>query len=174
MIADMLCYKNLNLRVTELYIGGRKVNISLVFITQSYFAAPKNIRLNSAHYFIMKIPNKWELQQIAFLPIHQVLTLKTLWVFIKMYCKTIFFLMTDTTLALDKFQEDLWKLMTRLNMKNYNMISAKIDKCQCYREEKILPTDKSRIIHSLNSHFLLSVKLLKDNWKRLKTKKKNK
>ena len=53
--------------------------------------------------------------------------------------------------------------MIRLNMKNYNMISAKIDKCQCYREEKILPTDKSRIIHSLNSHFLLSVKLLKDN-----------
>ena len=109
MIADMLCYKNLNLRVTELYIWGRKVNISLVFITQSYFAAPKNIRLNSAHYFIMKIPNKWELQQIAFLPIHQVLTLKTLWVFIKMYCKTIFFLITDTTLALDKFQENWWQ-----------------------------------------------------------------
>ena len=47
-------------------ISGRKLNISLVFITQSYFAVPKNIRLNSTHYFIMKIPNKWELQQIGF------------------------------------------------------------------------------------------------------------
>ena len=43
-----------------------KLNISLVFIKKSYFAVPKNIRLNSAHYFIMKNPNKQELQQIAF------------------------------------------------------------------------------------------------------------
>ena len=52
--------------VNELFIRGRKLNISLAFITQSYFAGSKNIRLNSTHYFIMKIPNKWELQQIAF------------------------------------------------------------------------------------------------------------
>ena len=52
--------------MTELFIRGRKLNISLVFITQSYFAVPKNIRLNSTHYFVMKIPNKRELQQIAF------------------------------------------------------------------------------------------------------------
>ena len=58
--------KKLNPIVTELFIKGRKLNISLVFITQSYFAVPKNIRLNSTHYFIMKIPNKQELQQIAF------------------------------------------------------------------------------------------------------------
>ena len=56
----MLTNKNPNLVVTELFIGGRKLNISLLFITitQSYFAEPKNIRLNSTHYFIMKIPNK--------------------------------------------------------------------------------------------------------------------
>ena len=72
MIADMLNNKNLNLIVTELFIRGRKLNRSqidvkwIVFITQSYFAVPKNIRLNSAHYFVMKIPNKRELQQIAF------------------------------------------------------------------------------------------------------------
>ena len=66
MIADMLSSKKLNLIVTELFIRGRKLNISLVVITQSYFAVPKNIRLNSAHYFIMKIPNKQELQEIAF------------------------------------------------------------------------------------------------------------
>ena len=55
MIADMLSNKKLNLIVTELF---RKLNTSLVFITQSYFAVPKNIRLDSTHYFIMKIPNK--------------------------------------------------------------------------------------------------------------------
>ena len=62
----MLNNKKLNPVVTELFIRGRKLNISLVFITQSYFAVPKNIRLNSTNYFIMKIPNKQELQQIAF------------------------------------------------------------------------------------------------------------
>ena len=62
----MLRNKKVNLIVTELFIRGRKQNISLVFITQSYFAVPKNIRLNSMHYFIMKIRNKGELHQIAF------------------------------------------------------------------------------------------------------------
>ena len=57
MIADMLSNKKLNPIVTELFIRGRKLNISLVFITQSYFAVWKNIRLNSTHYFVMKIPN---------------------------------------------------------------------------------------------------------------------
>ena len=58
MITDMLINKKLNPIVTELFIRGKKLNISLVFITQSYFAVPKNIRINSAHYFIMKTPNK--------------------------------------------------------------------------------------------------------------------
>ena len=68
MIADMLSNKKLNPILTELFIRGRKLtfNISLVFITQSHFAVPKNIRLNSTHYFIMKILNKRELQQIEF------------------------------------------------------------------------------------------------------------
>ena len=56
----------LNLIVTEVFIKGRKLNISFVFITQSYFAAPKNIKLNSTHYFIMIIPNNQEIQQIGF------------------------------------------------------------------------------------------------------------
>ena len=58
MIADMLRNKKLNLIVTELFIRGKKLNISLVLITKSYFMVPKNIRLNSTHYFIMKILNK--------------------------------------------------------------------------------------------------------------------
>ena len=66
MIADMLSNKKLNSTVTELFVRCRKINIFLVFITQSYFAIPKNIKLNSTHYFIMKIPNERELQQIAF------------------------------------------------------------------------------------------------------------
>ena len=48
-----------------MFIRGRKLNISIVFITQSYFKVPKDVRLNSTHFFIMKIPNKRELQQIA-------------------------------------------------------------------------------------------------------------
>ena len=62
MIPDMLSNKKLNPIVTELLIRGRKSNISLVFITQSYFAVQKNITLNSTHYFAMKILNKRELQ----------------------------------------------------------------------------------------------------------------
>ena len=66
MIADSLVIKKLNPIVTESFIRGRKLNISIVFITKSYFAVTKNIRLNSTHYFIMNIPNKRELQQIVF------------------------------------------------------------------------------------------------------------
>ena len=62
----MVSNKNFHPIITELFITGRKLNISLVFITQSYFAGPKNIRLNSTHYFFMNIANKQELQQIAF------------------------------------------------------------------------------------------------------------
>ena len=66
MRPDVLSNKRLNPVVTELFIRARKLNIFLVFITQSYFALPKNIRLNSTYYFIMKIPNKCKLQQISF------------------------------------------------------------------------------------------------------------
>ena len=58
MIADMLSIKKHNPTVTELFIKGRKLNISVVFITQSYFPVPKIIRLNFTHFFIMKIPSK--------------------------------------------------------------------------------------------------------------------
>ena len=57
--------KKLNPIVTKLIITVRKLIVSLVFITQSYIVVPNNIRLNSTHYFIMGIPNKWELQQRA-------------------------------------------------------------------------------------------------------------
>ena len=75
MIADTINDKKLNSVVTELFIIGRKLHISLAFITQSYFKVPKDVRPNSTHFFIMKIPNKGELQQIALI-IHQLLALK--------------------------------------------------------------------------------------------------
>ena len=65
MIADVISNKKLNAIVIELYIRVRKLNILLVFITQSYLKLQKEIQLNSTHYFIMKIPNKRELQEIA-------------------------------------------------------------------------------------------------------------
>ena len=61
MIADMIHNKKLNSIVTELFIRG----ISLLFITQSYFQVPKDVRLNTIHFFIVKIPNKRELREIA-------------------------------------------------------------------------------------------------------------
>ena len=65
MIADRINNKKINSIVTELFIRGRKLNISLIFITQSYFKIAKDVRNNSTHFLIMKIPNKRELQQIA-------------------------------------------------------------------------------------------------------------
>ena len=62
MIANMINNKKLNSIVTQLFIRGRKLKIYLVFITQSYFKTPKDVRLNSTYFFIIKIPNKRELQ----------------------------------------------------------------------------------------------------------------
>ena len=58
LIADMESNKKLSPNVTELFLRKRKLNISLVFISQSYFKVPKTISLNATHYFIIKIPNK--------------------------------------------------------------------------------------------------------------------
>ena len=65
MIADIMTNKKFQAIIKELFIRCRKLNISLVFITQSYFSVPKDVRLNSTHYLIMKINNRKELQNIA-------------------------------------------------------------------------------------------------------------
>ena len=65
MITDIMTNKRFQAIIKELFIRCRKLNISLVFITQSYFSVPKDVRLNSAHYLIMKINNKRKLQNIA-------------------------------------------------------------------------------------------------------------
>ena len=65
MIADIMAKKKFQTVVKELFIRCRKLNISLVFITQPYFSVPKDVRLNSTHYLIMKINNRKALQNIA-------------------------------------------------------------------------------------------------------------
>ena len=61
----MINNKKLNSIVSELFIRRRKLNISLVFIASSYFRVPKDVTLNTTHFFIVKIPNKRKLQQIT-------------------------------------------------------------------------------------------------------------
>ena len=61
MIADMEANKKLSSIVTELFLG-KNLNISFVFISHSYLIVPKTIRINAIHHFVIKIPNKRELQ----------------------------------------------------------------------------------------------------------------
>ena len=72
MIADMESIQKLNPIFTELFLRRRKLNILLVLILKSYFKVPKTIRLNATDYFIMKIPNKRELQQEASNPLSEI------------------------------------------------------------------------------------------------------
>ena len=58
IIADMINNKKRNPAVTELFIRGGKLNISIVFVTQSYFTVPKDVKLNCTHFFIMKFQIK--------------------------------------------------------------------------------------------------------------------
>ena len=99
MIADMINNKKLNSIVTELFIRGRKLNISLVFITQSYFKVPKDVRLNTTHFFIAKIPNKRELQQIALNHSSDIDTKDFIKIHKKCTAEPYSFLVNGTTLA---------------------------------------------------------------------------
>ena len=86
MIAEMISNKNLNPVVTGLFTRGRKPNFSLAYITQSYFAVSKNIRLNSTHNFVMEIINKKDFQKL-YLITYQILAFKALWIFNKKVLK---------------------------------------------------------------------------------------
>ena len=113
MIADMINNKKLNSVVTELFIRGRKLNISLVFITQSYFKVPKDVRLNTTHFFIMKIPNKRELQQIAINHSSDINTKDFINIYKKCTDKPYSFLVSDTTLSSDdplRFRKNLYNI----------------------------------------------------------------
>ena len=76
MIVDMEANQKLSPIVTKFFLKGRKLNISIAFILQSYFKVPKDIRLNATHCFIMKIPNRRKLQNIYFRIIQLILSLE--------------------------------------------------------------------------------------------------
>ena len=110
MMADMIDNNNLNPIVTELFIRGRKLNISIAFITQSYFKVPKDVRLNSTHFFIMKIPNKRELQQIALNHSSDIDFKNFMNIYKKCTTEPYSFLVNDTTLPSDdplRFRKNL-------------------------------------------------------------------
>ena len=119
VIADMLSNKNLNPIVTELFIRGRKLNISLVLMTQTYFAVPKNIRLNSTNYFVMKIPNKRELRQIAFNHSSDIDFQDFMNLHKKCTAKPYSFLVIDTPLASDNSLRLRKNLLERIFYKEY-------------------------------------------------------
>ena len=101
MIADMMHSKKLNSRVTELIIRGRKLNISLVFTTQSYFKVSKDVRLNTSQFSIAKIPNKRELHQIAINHSPDINTKDFANIYRKCTAEPYSFFVNDTTLASD-------------------------------------------------------------------------
>ena len=106
MIADMINNNKLNPIVTELFIRGRKLNISIVFITQSYFKVPKDVRLNSTHFFIMKIPKF----QIALNHSSDIDFKDFMKIYKKCTAKPYSFLVNDTTVPSDdplRFRKNL-------------------------------------------------------------------
>ena len=168
MIADMLSNKQLNPIETELLIRGRMLNISLVFITQTYFAVAKNIGLISTHYFIMKIPNKQDLQKIAFNHSSDIDFIDFMNIYKKCTAKPYSFLVIDASIASDdpsRFRNNLLerieKLMTiydefrderlqydinREAAKISALSSRKNDKYEYLTGEEILPFNRRHII----------------------------
>ena len=110
VIADMINNNKVNPIATELFIRDRKLNISIVFITQSYFKFQKDVRLNSTHFFTMKIPNKRELQQIALNHTSDIDFKDFMNIYKKSTKEPYSFLVNDTTLPSDnplRFRKDL-------------------------------------------------------------------
>ena len=113
MVADMIHNKKLNSVVTELLIRGRKLNIFLVFIIQSYFKVPKDLRLNTTHFFISKISNRRELQQIAINHSSVISTKDFENIYRKSIAEPYSFLVNDTTLASDnplRFRKNIFNV----------------------------------------------------------------
>ena len=112
MIANMISNKKLNSIITELFIRGRKLNIYLVFVTQAYFKVPKDVRLNSTHFFIMKIPKR-ELQQIAINHLSDINSTDFVKIYKKCTAEPYSFLVNNTTLASDnplRFRKNLFNI----------------------------------------------------------------
>ena len=123
MIADMIHNKKLNSIVTELFIRGRKLNTSLVFITQSYFKFPKDVRLNTSQFLIAKIPNKRELQRIAISYSLDINTKDFTNIYRKCTSEPYYYLLNDTTLSSNnilRFRKNLFNIYNT-NHDNFNV-----------------------------------------------------
>ena len=113
VIADMINNKKLNSTITKLFINGIKLNIYLVFITQSHFKVLKDVRLNSTHFFVMKIPNKRELQQIALNHSSHINSKDFTTIYKKCTTEPYSFLVNNATLASNNpltFRKDLFNI----------------------------------------------------------------
>ena len=113
MIADMINNKKINSVVPELFIRDRKLNISLVFITQSYFKVPEGVKLNFAHFFIMKYQNKRELRQIGLNHSSDISSKDFIKIYKKYTAEPYSFLVNDATLASDnplRFRKNLFNI----------------------------------------------------------------
>ena len=116
MIAGITKNKKLDSIVTELFARGRKIIISLVFITQSYFKVPKDVRLNTTHFFIAKIPNKRELQQIAINHSSDINSKDFTNIYRECTAEPYSFLVNDTTLASNnslRFRKNIFKIYNK-------------------------------------------------------------
>ena len=102
MISHVMSNKKAQQVLKELFIRCRKLNISLCFLTQSYFSVPKDVRLNCTHYIIFKLNNKRELQNIAINNSADVDYKDFLKIYRDCIKKSFNFLTIDTTQSIDK------------------------------------------------------------------------
>ena len=116
MIAGMIHNKKINSIVNELFIRGRKLNISPAFIIQSYFKVPKDVTLNTSHFLISKIPDRRELQQIALTHSSDISTKYFENIYRKCTAEPYSFFVNDTTLASDnplRFRKNLFNIYNK-------------------------------------------------------------
>ena len=102
--------------VTELFVRGRKLNVSLVFTTQSYFKVPKDVRVNTTHFFMAKIPNKRELWEIAINHSSDISTIDFIIIYRKCTVEPYSFFVNETTLVSDnplRFRKNLFKIYNK-------------------------------------------------------------
>ena len=115
MIADMIRNKKLNSIVTEFFIRGRKLNISL-FLSRNHFKVQKDVRLNTTHFFILKIPNERELREIAINHSSDISAKDFINIYRKCTVEPYSFFVIETTLASDnplRFRENLFSIYNR-------------------------------------------------------------
>ena len=115
MIADMIRNKKLNSIVTDFFIRGRKLNISL-FLSRNHFKVQKDVRLNTTHFFILKIPNERELREIAINHSSDISAKDFINIYRKCTVEPYSFFVIETTLASDnplRFRKNLFSIYNR-------------------------------------------------------------